>query len=253
MGKRATLKRTPKSQDKPSRVSSTLVLALESMLQVLIAMREVKIAREAEVTIHEIAAGFQLNLCAWLFTLLYLYPLSPGEFMEFLGCHEISSQFILVFLRKCHGDRERTFGCWILQQEAWLFGFGNSRQPEVKVELYPGAGPVTVEATREISVDQMGNHWMPSGLQENQIKPIEVEFNKERPLSSDALMPRKRMVLKLELQGDVEEELEETEGVNGQPRPSRAKGLAWLWKAKCKLSHWSRLYTDEKENAQSDK
>lgn len=32
-------------------------------------MREVKIAREAEVTIHEIAAGFQLNLCAWYFLL----------------------------------------------------------------------------------------------------------------------------------------------------------------------------------------
>lgn len=53
----------------------------------------------------------------------------------------VCSQFILVFLRKCHGDRERTFGCWILQQEAWLFGFGNSRQPEVKVELVGVARP----------------------------------------------------------------------------------------------------------------
>lgn len=51
----------------------------------------------------------------------------------------------------------------------------------------------------------------------------------------------------------LQAELEETEGVNGQPRQSTAKGLAWLWKAKRKLSHWSRLYTDEKENAQSDK
>jgi len=51
----------------------------------------------------------------------------------------------------------------------------------------------------------------------------------------------------------LQAELKETEGVNGQPRPSTAKGLAWLWKAKRKLSHWSRLYTDEKENARSDK
>lgn len=51
----------------------------------------------------------------------------------------------------------------------------------------------------------------------------------------------------------LQAELEETEGVNGQPRQSTAKGLAWLCEAKRKLSHWSRLYTDEKENAQSDK
>lgn len=51
----------------------------------------------------------------------------------------------------------------------------------------------------------------------------------------------------------LQAKLEETEGVNGQPRQSAAKGLAWLREAKRKLSHWSRLYTDEKENAQSDK
>lgn len=51
----------------------------------------------------------------------------------------VFSQFILVFLRKCHGDRERTFGCWILQQGVWRFG--NSREPEVKVELVGLARP----------------------------------------------------------------------------------------------------------------
>lgn len=51
----------------------------------------------------------------------------------------VFSQFILVFLRKCRGDRERTFGCWILQQGVWWFG--NSREPEVKVELVGLARP----------------------------------------------------------------------------------------------------------------
>lgn len=53
----------------------------------------------------------------------------------------VCSQFILVFLRKCSGDRESTFGCWILQQGVWQFGFGNSREPEVKVELVKLACP----------------------------------------------------------------------------------------------------------------
>lgn len=66
---------------------------------------------------------------------------SEDELWKLVKTSLVFSQFILVFLWKCQGDRERTFGCWLLQQAVWRFGFGNIAELKVKVEVVGLAPP----------------------------------------------------------------------------------------------------------------
>jgi len=66
---------------------------------------------------------------------------SEGGLWKLVKTSFVFSQFISVFLWKCHGDREWTFSCWVLHQVAWRFGFANAMEPEVKVEAVELAPP----------------------------------------------------------------------------------------------------------------